>query len=241
LEIFSRVAGTKLSSLKNRFYTAIPVIRQDIKAALKNKGMYLLDPDSANAYSVGAAIVIVTPFLIAQFTGYKQVFNSVLLLIGCGIVSAIIWWLFAREMSAKTLQGGRTRVAVLGLQEFMNRVDADRLKRMPPDTFENICPRHGWAWNITGRRPFLESSEPAELVRLAQRDDGLQSSLLLQFDAQTWRRHAPGICFRTRAPVRAGSGFGGGGGGGFSGAASAAVAAAPSELVSFATFAVTSF
>ena len=55
-------------------------------------------------------------------------FNSVVLLIGCGIISAVIWWLFAREMSAKTVQGGRTRVAVLGFQEFMNRVDADRLE-----------------------------------------------------------------------------------------------------------------
>jgi len=27
-------------------------------------------------------------------------------------------------------------VAILGFQEFMNRVDADRIKRMPPDTFE---------------------------------------------------------------------------------------------------------
>ena len=68
--------------------------------------MYLLDPDSANGYSIGAALLIVAPFLIVQFTGYKQVFNSVVLLIVCGIVSAIIWWLFAREMSAKTVQGG---------------------------------------------------------------------------------------------------------------------------------------
>ena len=155
--IFAGGQQTRLSSLKNRFYTAIPIIQQDIKAALKNKGMYLLDPDSANGYSVGAAFVIVAPFLIAQFTGYKQVFNSVVLLIGCGIISAIIWWLFARQMSAKTVQGGRTRVAVLGFQEFMNRVDADRLKRMPPDTFEKYLPyamalgvEHHWAQAFAG-------------------------------------------------------------------------------------------
>jgi hypothetical protein len=63
--IFAGGQETKLSSLKNRFYTAIPVIQQDIKAALKNKGMYLLDPDSANGYNVVAALVIVAPFLIA--------------------------------------------------------------------------------------------------------------------------------------------------------------------------------
>ena len=59
--IFAGGQQTRLSSLKNRFYTAIPIIQQDIKAALKNKGMYLLDPDSANGYSVGAAIVIARP------------------------------------------------------------------------------------------------------------------------------------------------------------------------------------
>ena len=51
--IFAGGSETRLSSLKNRFYTAIPVIRQDIMAALKKKGMYLLDPESANGYSIG--------------------------------------------------------------------------------------------------------------------------------------------------------------------------------------------
>ena len=46
---------TRLSSLKNRFYTAVPVIRTDIMSALKQKGIYTLDPESANGYSIGAA------------------------------------------------------------------------------------------------------------------------------------------------------------------------------------------
>src|SRR5579871_4616069 len=37
--------GTRLSDLRNRFYTAVPVIRQDIMSALKTKGVYALDPD----------------------------------------------------------------------------------------------------------------------------------------------------------------------------------------------------
>lgn len=155
--VFAGGEQTRLSSLKNRFYTAIPVIRQDIMAGLKNKGMYLLDPESANAYSFVGIIVIVAPFAVSQFTGFKEVFSSIGLLIGCGIISAIIWWLFARQMTAKTVNGGRTRVAVLGFQEFMNRVDADRLKRMPPDTFEKYLPyamalgvEHHWAQAFAG-------------------------------------------------------------------------------------------
>ena len=54
--VFVDGSETRLSALKNRFYTAVPVIRQDIMAALKNKGIYMLDPDSANGYSIVAVI-----------------------------------------------------------------------------------------------------------------------------------------------------------------------------------------
>jgi uncharacterized membrane protein len=155
--VFADGQEIPLSSLKNRFYTAIPVIRQDIMAELKNKGMYLLDPESANGYSFVAILVVVAPFLMLQFLWHKDVFSSVGLLILSGIISAIIWWLFARQMTAKTVKGGRTRVAVVGFQEFMNRVDADRLKRMPPDTFEKYLPyamalgvEHKWAQAFAG-------------------------------------------------------------------------------------------
>jgi uncharacterized membrane protein YgcG len=134
--IFAGGSETQLSSLKNRFYTAIPVIRQDIMAALKKKGMYLLDPGSANGYSIVAAVAIGLLVAGLNYLGWKNLFNSVPLLIASGLISAGIWWLFAREMTAKTLQGARTVVAIFGFQEFMNRVDADRIKRLPPDTFE---------------------------------------------------------------------------------------------------------
>jgi len=60
-------------------------------------------------------------------------------------------------MTAKTAAGARTRIAILGFQEFMNRVDADRIKRMPPDTFENffLTP---WLWvsSTTGHKHLTE-------------------------------------------------------------------------------------
>src|SRR6202790_370393 len=96
----------RLSSLKNRFYTAVPIIREDIMSALKTKGIYLLDPESANGYSIGAAVLILVPFAIFQFAGWANFFNSVGLVVVCVLLSTIVWWLFAREMSAKTVQGG---------------------------------------------------------------------------------------------------------------------------------------
>lgn len=131
---------TRLSTLKNHFYTALPLIRQDIMASLRQKGMYLLDPDSANVYSFVAIIFILGPFAAFQFFGVADFFNSIGLLILSVMISALIWWLFARQMTAKTMNGARTLVAILGFQEFIRRVDADRLKRMPPDTFEKYLP-----------------------------------------------------------------------------------------------------
>ena len=155
--VFEGGAETRLSNLKNRFYTAVPIIRQDIMGALKNKGIYLLDPESANGYSVGAAVVILIPFAIFQYLGWVNFLNSIPLLIVSVLIAALIWWLFARVMSAKTVKGARTRVAVLGFQEFMNRVDAERLKVMPPTTFEKFLPyamalgvEHHWAQAFAG-------------------------------------------------------------------------------------------
>lgn len=155
--IFAGGQETRLSSLKNRFYTAVPVIRQDIMSQLKNKGIYLVDPESANGYSIVAAIGIVAFFGVLQYLGWANFINSAPLLIVCGAIAAVIWWLFARVMTAKTVKGAKTQIAVMGFQEFMNRVDADRLKVMPPTTFEKYLAfamalgvEHHWAQAFAG-------------------------------------------------------------------------------------------
>jgi hypothetical protein len=148
---------TRLSSLKNRFYRAVPVIRTDIMSALKQKGIYTLDPESANGYSLGAAFCILVPFAVVQYFGWADFLSSVPVVAVCVVLSAAIWWLFARVMTAKTIKGAQTHIAVLGFQEFMNRVDGERLKTMPPDTFEKFLPyamalgvEHHWAQAFAG-------------------------------------------------------------------------------------------
>ena len=66
----------RLSSLKNRFYTAIPAIRTDIMSALKNKGVYALDPESANGYSLVAAVAIGLLVVAVQVMGWMNLFYS---------------------------------------------------------------------------------------------------------------------------------------------------------------------
>ncbi|HLI62834.1 MAG TPA: DUF2207 domain-containing protein [Terriglobales bacterium] len=147
----------QLSELRNQFYVAIPTLKEDILAELRSKGMYTVDPDSAHAYVLAGVVFTALPFVVAQVLGWADVLSSVWLLIAAGLIALIIVFLFARIMTAKSLKGVRTKVQILGFQEFINRVDADRLKRMPPDTFEKFLPyamalglEHRWAKAFQG-------------------------------------------------------------------------------------------
>ena len=104
--IFAGGQQTRLSSLKNRFYTAIPMIKQDIKSALKNKGMYLLDPGFGQWLQRWGRAFDCSPFHCCAIHGIQSCIQLGYAADRCGIISAVIWWLFARQMSAKTLQGG---------------------------------------------------------------------------------------------------------------------------------------
>ncbi len=49
-QVFAGGQMTLLSNLRNHFYTALPMIKGEIMSALKSKGMYTVDPDSAAGY-----------------------------------------------------------------------------------------------------------------------------------------------------------------------------------------------
>jgi uncharacterized membrane protein len=102
-------------------------------------------------------VLVAAPYVLLQWLGIADFLNSTLLAVISGLVAVLIIFLFGRQLSATSLKGARTRVAIQGFQEFMNRVDADRLKRMPPDTFEKFLPfamalgvEHRWAKNFEG-------------------------------------------------------------------------------------------
>jgi Predicted membrane protein (DUF2207) len=222
--VFAGGDDTRLSSLKNRFYTAVPIIREDIMSALKNKGIYLLDPESANGYSVAAAIGMLIPFAILQYLGWANFFNSIPLMILSLLVSAVIWWLFARVMTAKTIKGARTQIAVLGFQEFMNRVDAERLKVMPPTTFEKFLPyamalgvEHHWAQAFAG----IVKDPPSWYAAPGGYAPGMAFNPIFFSSAMTnMATDMHQVFVSAPRASSSGSGFGGGGfggGGGFSG------------------------
>ncbi len=221
--LFSTGDSVPLSSLKNEFYVAIPKIKTDILAELKNKGMYSLDPDDATKVAILGAIIVAAPFVLLQWAGWVSFFESAWVAGVAIAVSVLIVFLFARVMPAKTLAGARTRVAILGFQEFMNRVDADRLKRMPPDTFEKFLPyamalgvEHRWAAAFAG----IIKEPPSWYVGPGGFYPGMFNPVLFTNSMSSMASSAHDVFVSAPRASSTGSGFGGGGfggGGGFSG------------------------
>ena len=215
---------TTLSSLKNRFYVALPTIRQEIMGALKAKNIYSVDPETAHGLALVGVLVIALPVLWLQMTGHINLFNSIPVLIGGVLVSAVFVYLFGHHLAAKTVQGAQVRVHCLGFKEFMTRVDGDRLKRMPPDTFEKFLPyamafgvEQLWAKAFEG----LITEPPSWYVGPSYGPGLMWNPLLFTSSMNSFSTTAFQAFSAAPQASSSGSAFGGdggfGGGGGFSG------------------------
>ena len=211
-----------LSSLKNRFYIALPSIREEIIGALRAKDLYSTDPETAKGLMVTGALVIALPFLWLQMTGRIRLFGAPTVLVAGIFISAIIVYFFGRHLSAKTVRGARTRVQCLGFKEFLTRVDGDRIKRMPPDTFERFLPyamafgvEQHWAQAFQG----IITEPPTWYVGAGYGMGMMWNPLMFCGAMNTFSNSAFQSFSAAPQASSSGSGFGGfgGGDGGFSG------------------------
>jgi uncharacterized membrane protein len=216
-QVFAGGQMTLLSNLRNRFYVALPTIKSEIMGALKSKGMYTLDPNSAAGYLGLGVVLVALPYALGQWLGVADFLNSIPMVIGSGLVALALIIIIGKQLTATSLRGARTRVKIKGFQEFMNRVDADRLKRMPPDTFEKFLPyamalgvEHNWAKAFEG----IIQNPPTWY----QSSDGHMFSTFYFVNSLGSMTHTASSTF-VSAPraSSSGSGWSGGGGGGFSG------------------------
>jgi hypothetical protein len=148
---------TKLSSLKLRFVVAVPSMRTGILNALIDKGMYRVDPVSAQVYRMVLAILVGLLLLAVPFTGWIKLYDAGPLAVALVAASVLIVYVMGRNLTAKSLVGMRACAAVEGFREFMERVDADRLKRASPKQVERCLPyamalgvEHNWAEHFAG-------------------------------------------------------------------------------------------
>src|SRR5438270_1300669 len=58
---------THIGDLRNRLYRAVQPIKSYVMSALKEKGMYTLDPESAHGYWILDAVLTAAPFVLAGY------------------------------------------------------------------------------------------------------------------------------------------------------------------------------
>ncbi len=131
-----------LSELQNKFYSHLPAIRQSIFTELVRKKYYQRRPDSVQALWVGLGIAAGALIAIGGAM-ISAVFDltPVPFLIA-GAISAVIMVGFGIVMPARTVAGARALERVLGFEEFLERVESDRLDRVgrTPELFERCLP-----------------------------------------------------------------------------------------------------
>lgn len=131
-----------LSELQNKFYKDLPGIRGAIFDSLVKQGYYAHRPDRVRQTFVGAGLIAGLLLFgagqyIAQQTG-MQVQPFVI----SAILTAMVIIGFGWFMPVRTVNGVRVLHDALGFEDFLGRVEGNRLERMPPtpDKFEKYLP-----------------------------------------------------------------------------------------------------
>ena len=140
--VFGSVDSVALSHLKNKFYKHLPGLKNDLYGMLVRRGFYTGRPDRVRVVYIiggivlGALIGVGSSVVLTSF-GMQPVAGVV-----AGIASAVIVILFGWFMPSRTLRGTREMEKVLGFQEFLSRVEGDRLQRVvrTPEMFEKYLP-----------------------------------------------------------------------------------------------------
>jgi uncharacterized membrane protein len=137
-------AGETISMdrLQNRFYKTLPVMRSGIFDSLVSQGFYKRRPDSVRSTYIGAGVVVGVLMIWGGGAMARTLGIAPLPFIAGGIISALVICAFGWFMPAHTEQGTRALEGVLGFEDFLNHVEADRFNRTikTPQMFEKFLP-----------------------------------------------------------------------------------------------------
>jgi uncharacterized membrane protein len=219
-------ASVALSDLQNHFYRQLPGIRDSIFDALMQDGYYLHRPDTVRQGYFGAGLAIGFMIVFGGSWLAKQSGMSNLPWFAAGIASGVIICGFGWFMTARTSAGAKTYAKVLGFEDFLGRVESDRIERLEktPELFEKYLPyamalhvEKKWVQAFSGitmqppqwyQGTYVGAFQPYFLVNDLN---------MMTMQAGTVMSSAPrssgGSGFGGGGG--AGGGFGGGGGGGF--------------------------
>ena len=132
----------ELSALQNQFYKNLPGIKNGIFDGLMERGYFQHRPDYVRGGFVtgGIAAGIILIFIgnaLAQRMGMAAAPFLVAAIVSAAIIIGFGWF-----MPARTPQGAKALAGVLGFEDFLTHVEADRMDRIAqtPETFEKFLP-----------------------------------------------------------------------------------------------------
>ena len=210
-----------MSSLENHFYTNLPGIRSNIFDSLVVHGYYSRRPDMVRSTYIAVGVIL---GLLTVFGGVKIASDlgmAPLTFIAAGLLTGAIICGFGWFMPAHTEQGTRALEGVLGFEDFLVHVEAERFNSMikTPQMFEKFLPfamalgvEKNWSKAFQG---IL--TQPPEWYRGSSYGPGFYPMMFTN-DLSSMSTRVSSVM--SSAPRSSGgSGFGGGGssGGGFGG------------------------
>src|SRR5574341_729000 len=221
--------AVELSDLENSFYKELPGIRDRIFERLLQRRYYARRPDKVRqAYLITGAVVAFLTLWGGGFLTAIFKLASFGAIAATGIVSAAIIFGFGWVMPARTYRGTRTLEGILGFEEFLSRVEGDRLQRMvkTPEMFEKFLPyamalgvEKSWARAFEGiykqapdwyRGTHFDGFSSRSFVSNLSSMSGAAASAMASSP-----RSSGGSAFGGGGGGFSGGGMGGGGGGGF--------------------------
>ena len=131
-----------MSSLENQFYVNLPSIKNSLMDSLVEHGYFLRRPDSVRSGYIAVGFIF---GLLIGFGGVslgQRMGMAPLTFILAGVLTGGIICAFGWFMPAHTEQGTRALENLLGFEDFLVHVDADRFNRMvkTPEMFEKFLP-----------------------------------------------------------------------------------------------------
>jgi len=131
-----------MSSLENHFYKNLPDIRSGILDSLVMHGYYRRRPDSVRSAYIGYGVVLGGLLTFGGASLGSSMGMAPLTFIVAGVLTGAVICGFGWFMPAHTVQGARALEGVLGFEDFLNHVEAERFNKMikTPQMFEKFLP-----------------------------------------------------------------------------------------------------
>jgi hypothetical protein len=183
-----------LSALHHGLNEYMPQFRDAVYGSLLQKKIYRLHPDLGRTivWVGGGALLVVVAF-IAQVFDLKLAESAVLYTLSFAAAAAVAYWIGSR-ISWRSPTGQVALRDVLGLQEFLQRVEKDRLRQLPSETLERLLP-YAMALGIEGQwvgafkglvAPYpWYTRAAAAIVAASSSDDSARADILLGLEGMT--------------------------------------------------------